>query len=126
MTGYRPVFWYCDEHRHSTTRESSAARAPSARCLAAERQIGRAGYLSEDALHHGVHQARFPQARLADDRDRLTRALLRLFPAIVQQVELVIPRGERGQAGSRRDLDRIAMSLRRRPRTRLRSVETGP
>ena len=103
------MFWYCDEHRHSTTRECSAARAASARCVAAEREIGRAGYLSEDALHHCVHQARFPQAGLADDRDCLTRALLGLFPAILQQVELMITRGERGQAGSRRDLDRIAI-----------------
>ena len=81
----------------------------NARCVAAERQIGRAGDLSENALHHGVHPGAISQARLADDRDRLTRAFLRLLPAIVQQAHLVISPGERGQADSRRDLNRIAI-----------------
>ena len=53
-----------------------------------------------------VHQARLAQARLADEQDDLTHALLGLLPALLQQADLVVAAGQRREPGRPRRLDR--------------------
>src|SRR5262249_9942435 len=91
MAGYKAVFWNCGEQRHSMTGRVHLTF----------------DHLSRDVLFERVHQSRLAQARLADDQDDLTHALLGLLPAVLQQADLVVAAGQRRQPGRLRDLDGV-------------------
>ena len=73
-------------------------------------------HLSQHVLLHRVDQARFAQARLADQQDDLAHALLGLIPAILEQADFPIAARQRRQLGRGHRINRIPRPPRRAPR----------
>ena len=62
-------------------------------------------HLSQDMLLQRVHQARLAQARLADQQDDLSHALLGLLPSVLQQADLLVAAGQRRKLSRRHRLE---------------------